>query len=218
LKLLLATRNPGKIAEISSILEQVGIEAISGDDMPEDPPEVVEDGQTFEENASKKALAAARWADMPALADDSGLVVPAIGGEPGVRSSRYAGDEGNMEANMDLLLEKLADVPESERLAHFICLLVLASPDGRTWQTGGRVDGLITYERMGEGGFGYDPIFFYIPADRTFAQMGIEEKNKVSHRFRAVRAFTEKWPEIEKELMRGLGDVGKKADVEENGV
>jgi len=200
MRILLATRNQGKIREIGSILGHLDIEVVSFDDLPGDPPEVVEDGQTFAENALKKALTAARWADMPALADDSGLVVPALGGEPGVRSSRYAGDEGNMEANMDLLLEKMADIPEAERLAHFVCVLVLASPDGRTWQAGGRVDGLITYERMGAGGFGYDPVFFYIPADKTFAQMGIEEKNKVSHRFRAVKDFAEKWPVIEKEL------------------
>jgi XTP/dITP diphosphohydrolase len=201
MKILLATRNSGKIAEIGSILQQRGIEVLSFDDLPGDPPEVVEDGETFADNAAKKALTAAQWAAMPALADDSGLVVAALGGEPGVRSSRYAGDEENMDANIDLLLERMADVSESERLAYFICILVLADPAGRTWQVGGRVDGLITFERMGDGGFGYDPVFFYIPADATFAQIGLEEKNKVSHRFRAVRAFVKKWPEIEKELL-----------------
>ena len=200
MKLLLATRNHGKIREIGSILEKQNIEVLSFDDLPDDPPEVVEDGETFVENASKKALTAARWSGMPALADDSGLVVPAIGGEPGVHSSRYAGEEGNMEANMDLLLEKMAGIPESDRLAHFICILILASPDGRTWQTGGRVDGLITFDKRGDGGFGYDPVFFYLPTNRTFAQMGIDEKNKVSHRFRAVQNFAGMWPEIEKEL------------------
>jgi len=132
---------------------------------------------------------------MPALADDSGLVVPALGGEPGVRSSRYAGMEGNSEANMFLLLEKMKDMPEKERLAHFICILVLAAPDGRTWQAGGRVDGLITYEKRGKGGFGYDPLFFYFPADKTFAEMVSEEKNAVSHRQRALEAFAKMWEE-----------------------
>ena len=200
MKILLATKNKGKIAEIGSILGKLGIEVISLGEMPGDSPEVVEDGETFADNAAKKALSAARWAQMPALADDSGLVVPALGGEPGVLSSRYAGDEGNMEANMALLLERMSGLPESERLAYFICILTFAVPDGRTWQVGGRVDGLISFEKRGEEGFGYDPIFFYIPADRTFAQMGIEEKNKVSHRSRALRAFAEKWTEIEKEL------------------
>jgi len=200
MKILLATRNPGKIREISSILDQLDIEVVSFSDFPDDPPEVVEDGDSFVRNAAKKALTAARWAEMPALADDSGLVVPALGGEPGVRSSRYAGDEGNMEANINLLLGKMAHLPETERLAYFICVLVLAAPDGRTWQASGRVDGLIAFQRRGEGGFGYDPVFFYLPADMTFAQMGLTEKNKVSHRYRALRDFTGKWPGIEKEL------------------
>ena len=125
-----------------------------------------------------------------------------------------------MEANMDLLLQKMARIPENDRLAHFICILILAAPDGRTWQAGGRVDGLITFERRGERGFGYDPVFYYIPAGRTFAQMTLEEKNRVSHRSRAALAFVEMWPEIERELARrrgertdagtrGRGDVGK---------
>ncbi len=204
MKILLATHNPGKIAEIGSILEQLGIGVVSFADLPGEAPEVIENGGSFSENAEKKALAAARWAKMPALADDSGLVVPALGEEPGVRSSRYAGEEGDMKANMDLLLAKMVDIPETDRLAYFICYLVLAAPDGRTWGGGGRVDGLITFEKRGEGGFGYDPVFFYMPADMTFAQMGPEEKNKVSHRFRALAAFAKRWPEIEKELEETL--------------
>jgi len=200
MKLLLATHNPGKIAEIGSILENLGIQFVPFADLPGEAPEVIEDGETFVQNAKKKALTAARWGGMPALADDSGLVVPALDGEPGVRSARYAGEEGDMEVNMDLLLGKMADIPEADRLAHFVCVLVLATPDGRTWEADGRVDGLITFERQGEGGFGYDPVFFYLPEDRTFARMGLEEKNKVSHRFRALAAFAEKWPGIEKEL------------------
>jgi XTP/dITP diphosphohydrolase len=199
-KLLLATKNPGKIIEMRLILERLGIGVLSFDDLPEEAPEVVEDGETFLENARKKALEAAKWANMPALADDSGLVVPALGGEPGVRSSRYAGEEGNMVANMDLLLRKMIDIPETDRLAHFVCVLALAAPDGRTWEAGGRVDGLITFDKRGGGGFGYDPVFFYMPADMTFAQMGPEEKNKVSHRSRALAAFAKQWVKIEKEL------------------
>jgi XTP/dITP diphosphohydrolase len=200
MKLLLATKNPGKTAEITSILDDLGIEILSLDDIPGDPPDVVEDGDTFEANARQKALEAARWSGMPALADDSGLVVPALGGEPGVHSSRYAGEEGDSEANMALLLEKLAEVPETERLAHFVCIVAVAAPDGRTWQAGGRVDGLITFEKRGEGGFGYDPVFFYIPADRTFAEMDLEDKNIVSHRYRALEAFRKMWPQIRGEL------------------
>lgn len=200
MKIVLATANQGKIAEIKTILSDVGIEVVSPEDVEGDFPEIVEDGDTFAANAQKKALAVAKWAGMPALADDSGLVVPVLGGEPGVHSSRYAGEEGNSEANMALLLEKMKDVPDTDRLAHFVCVLVLAAPDGRTWQTGGRVDGLITREKMGEGGFGYDPVFYYIPAGRTFAQMDLAGKNKVSHRHRALEEFGKRWEEIKAQL------------------
>ena len=200
MKILLATQNSGKVAEIKSILKALDVEVVSLDDVPGDPPDVIEDGDTFEANAKKKALAVAKWAEMPALADDSGLVVPALGGDPGVHSSRYAGEDGNSEANMTLLLERMEEIPEVERLAYFVCILVLAVPDGRTWQTGGRVDGLITFEKIGDGGFGYDPIFFYIPADKTFAQMGPEEKNRFSHRHRALEAFGKMWNSIRQEL------------------
>ena len=200
MKIILATQNSGKVAEIKAILKALDVEVVSLDDVPGDSPDVIEDGDTFEANAKKKALAVARWAGMPALADDSGLVVPALGGDPGVHSSRYAGEDGNSEANMALLLERMKEVPEAERLAYFVCALVLASPDGRTWQTGGRVDGLITFEKIGDGGFGYDPIFFYIPADKTFAQMGPEEKNRFSHRHRALEAFGKMWNGIRQEL------------------
>jgi XTP/dITP diphosphohydrolase len=200
MRILLATSNTGKIAEIRTMLQPLGVEALSYDDMPGDPPDIIEDGETFAENAEKKAIAAAKWAKMPALADDSGLVVPALGGEPGVHSSRYAGEEGDSEANMALLLEKMAQVPDMERLAYFVCILVLAAPDGRTWQAGGRVDGLINYEKRGRGGFGYDPLFFYIPADKTFAEMTSPEKNEVSHRHRALENLAAMWPEIRGEL------------------
>ena len=200
MKIILATQNAGKIAEISAILGELGIEIVSPADLEGTLPDVMEDGDTFEANAQKKALAVAKWAGMPALADDSGLVVPVLGGDPGVHSSRYAGEGGNSEANMALLLERMKEVPEAERLAYFVCALVLASPDGRTWQTGGRVDGLITFEKRGDGGFGYDPIFFYIPADKTFAQMGPEEKNRFSHRHRALEAFGKMWNGIRQEL------------------
>ena len=200
MKIVLATSNPDKVAEISIILNDLDIEIVSPNDIEGKFPEVVEDGGTFEANAQKKALAVARWAGMPALADDSGLVVPVLGGDPGVHSSRYAGGDGNNEANMALLLERMKAVPEAERLAYFVCVLALGTPDGRYWQTGGRVDGLITFEKIGDGGFGYDPIFFYMPADKTFGQMGAEEKNRVSHRHRALEAFGKMFPTIKGEL------------------
>ncbi len=200
MKLVLATKNKGKIAEMKAILSQASVEVLSLDDLPGNPPDVLEDGATFTENARKKALAIARWSGLPALADDSGLVVDALGGDPGIHSSRYAGKEGDMEANMDLLLKKMAGVPDEKRAAHFISVISLAGPAGRTWETEGRVHGTITHVRAGEGGFGYDPVFFYPPAGMTFARVGIEEKNRVSHRSEALLKMGKLLPVIEKEL------------------
>jgi len=200
MKIVLATRNQGKINEIRSILGRPGLEILSLDDLPGNSPEVLEDGETFVENARKKALVIAQWAGLPALADDSGLVVDALDGHPGVHSSRYAGKDGDMEANMDLLLLRMNDVPDEKRAAHFTSVISLAIPDGRTWETEGRVDGMITRDRIGEGGFGYDPVFFYPPAEMTFAQMGTEGKNRVSHRSEALEKMAELLPIIEKEL------------------
>lgn len=200
MKLILATNNPGKIAEIRSMLKRGGTEILTLDDLPGDPPDVVEDGDTFEENARKKALTIAQWAGMPALADDSGLVVDALGGEPGVHSSRYAGDEGDMDANMDLLLSRLAEFPNEIRRAHFACVLCIAAPDGRTWEVNARVDGMIAMEKKGDYGFGYDPLFFYPQAAMTFAQMPPIIKNTVSHRFKALKELVAKLPTIQKEL------------------
>jgi XTP/dITP diphosphohydrolase len=203
MKIVLATNNQGKVSEIRAILEKHKVEVMSLQDIPGTPPEVVEDADTFAGNALKKASAVAQWAGMPALADDSGLVVQALGGDPGVHSSRYAGEDGNSEANMALLLERMDGVPESDRLAHFACVIVLASPDGRHWESAGRVDGLITFEKRGSGGFGYDPVFFYIPAYKTFAQMDPGEKNKISHRGRALEVLGKNWQQIETQLAAG---------------
>jgi len=200
MKLVLATSNKGKIAEMKAILARPGIEVLSLDDLPGEAPDVVEDGDTFIENARKKALAIAQWSGLPAMSDDSGLVVGALEGDPGVHSSRYAGKEGDMEANMDLLLLNMKHVPDEKRPAYFISVISLAHPDGRTWETEGNVHGVITRERMGDGGFGYDPVFFYPPTGLTFAQMGVEGKNKVSHRSEALGKMADLLPAIEKEL------------------
>ena len=200
MKIVLATSNSGKIAEIKAILDKFSVEVLSLEDIPGTPPDIVEDADTFAGNALKKAAAIAEWSGMPALADDSGLAVQALGGEPGVHSARYAGEEGNSDANMAMLLEKLEGIPEPERLAHFACVMVLAAPDGRSWESAGRVDGLIAFEKRGTGGFGYDPVFFYIPADMTFAEMPPGEKNLVSHRFRALEVLAKKWGGIQVQL------------------
>jgi XTP/dITP diphosphohydrolase len=200
MKLVLATKNKGKIEEMKAILSRPGIEILSLDDILGQAPDVVEDGDTFIENARKKALAIAQWSGLPAMSDDSGLVVDALDGDPGVHSSRYAGKEGDMEANMDLLLLKMKDVSDEKRAAYFISVISLAHPDGRTWETEGNVHGAITRERAGDGGFGYDPVFFYPPTGMTFALMGVEGKNRVSHRSEALSKMAELLPGIEKEL------------------
>ncbi|NOY86303.1 MAG: XTP/dITP diphosphatase [Deltaproteobacteria bacterium] len=194
MKLVIASRNEGKIAEIRAMLAGTGLDILSLDDFPGRPPEVVEDGDTFTANARKKALAVAAWSGVFALADDSGLVVDALDGRPGVQSARFAGEDGNTEANNALLLDMMKGVPEGSRTAHFQCVMSLAAPDGRTWETDGRVDGEITGGMAGAGGFGYDPLFFYPPAGKTFAEMDPGEKNSVSHRAAALRKMAKLIP------------------------
>ena len=200
MKILLATNNQNKIKEIRDILERPGLEIFPLDHLEGEPPKIVEDGKTFLANARKKALAIAEWAGMLALADDSGLIVDALGGEPGVISSRYSGKEGDSIANNALLLERMEDVPDKERTARFLCVICLALPGARTWEADGTVEGMITRKKQGSGGFGYDPVFFYKPAGMTFAQMEPEEKNTVSHRARAITAMAKRIPDIEEEL------------------
>ncbi len=200
MKILLATKNQSKIKEIRDILERPGLEVFPLDYLEGEPPEVIEDGKTFLANARKKALAIAEWSGMPALADDSGLIVDALGGEPGIRSSRYAGTDGDSAANNTLLLKRMEDVPDEKRTARFLCVICLAMPGGRTWETDGTVEGRITREKQGAGGFGYDPVFFYEPAGMTFGRMGPDEKNAVSHRARAITAMARRIPDIEENL------------------
>jgi len=200
MKIIFATNNQNKIKEIREILERPGIEVFPLDHIEGQPPQIVEDGKTFLANARKKALAIAEWAGMPALADDSGLIVDALGGEPGVVSSRYAGIEGDSVTNNNLLLERMEKVPDGQRTARFLCVICLATPGGRTWETDGTVEGWITREKRGTGGFGYDPIFLYKPAGMTFAQMGSREKNTVSHRARAITAMAKRITDIQEEL------------------
>ena len=197
MKLVIASRNSGKIAEIRNILAGTGVKILSLDDFPGHPPVVIEDGDTFAANARQKALAVAAWAGAFALADDSGLVVDALDGRPGVQSARFAGEDGNTAANNALLLELMEGVPAGRRTAHFMCVMSLAAPDGRTWETEGRVDGEITAGMAGEGGFGYDPLFFFPPAEKTFAEMAPGEKNSVSHRAAALKNMAELIPTID---------------------
>ena len=192
-KLLLATGNPNKRREIEPLVRPLGIAVVTLADVG-DIGEVVEDGDTFEANACKKALYGAAKTGLWCLADDSGLEVDALDGAPGVYSARYAGEDADDEANNRKLLDALADVPEDERAARFRCAIALAAPEGGggacvVFTTEGAVEGRILREERGANGFGYDPLFFHPPSGVAFAELSMEEKSKVSHRGKALAAF-----------------------------
>ena len=197
--LIIASRNKGKTAEIRELLSGFPITIKNLDDFGP-IPEVEEDGQTFDENAYKKASFAARVLGHPALADDSGLVVEALGGAPGVLSSRYAGPDATNEQRFRKLLREMEGI--RNRKAAFECVISLAVPTGPALTYEGRCEGLIAESPVGTNGFGYDPIFFYPPFKKTFAQLTREEKNRVSHRGKALEEFKNefdsviKWTEI----------------------
>jgi len=195
IRLTLATGNAHKVDEIRALL--AGCDVLL-DHLGEltDPPELVEPHETFAENALAKALTVARHTGGLALADDSGLMVDALDGAPGVMSARYAGEGATGEQLIAKLLDELAGVPAEERTARFACVLSLADPEGEVGQWEGVVEGLIALEPAGDGGFGYDPVFYYPPARITFAQMTPTNKNAVSHRGRALRAFAADLPAI----------------------
>jgi XTP/dITP diphosphohydrolase len=191
--LILATGNRNKVAELKALLRGLPYTIkIIGDYPGLVMPE--EDQETFAGNAAKKAEAVSLFSGQMALADDSGLQVDALGGRPGVYSARYAGEEGNYEANNLLLLQELSGLPPAQRKARFVCAIALAVPGDRTYLIEESCPGRIAEELTGKGGFGYDPLFIYEPAGRTFAEMSAVEKNAVSHRGRAlikVRALLE---------------------------
>lgn len=182
---VLATRNAHKVAELRAMLRPVGarLESLDGRD---DVPEVTEDGDTFEANARKKAREVCRATGQPALADDSGLSVDALGGEPGVHSARYAGADADDAANRAKLLERLAGLPARERTARFVCVLALALPGGLEMVAAGECRGTLLDEERGTAGFGYDPLFVPEGGQRTFAEMTAREKAESSHRGRAI--------------------------------
>lgn len=190
-KILVATNNKNKIKEIAKILEGTKIEPVSLAELEERPPDVVEDGATFEENAEKKAREMANMFNMLTMADDSGICVDALDGGPGVLSARY-GPEGLDDRSRYLhLLEEIKGVPDHNRQARFVCVICLAEPNGQALFFRGECEGIITREPQGEGGFGYDPIFYHEPSKKTFGQMSQEEKNKVSHRAEALKKLKE---------------------------
>ena len=194
---MVATRNPGKVAELRELLADAGVEVISLEEAGVGPDvELPEPGRSFAENAAAKALAAARLAGLPALADDSGLCVEALGGRPGVMSARYGGEGLSDAERNQLLLRELEGVPSHRRAAQFVCVVALAFPDGQVHLFEGRCRGFIAEAPRGCGGFGYDPVFYYPPAGMTFAEMSREEKNRVSHRGRALARLKRELPRI----------------------
>ncbi len=192
--LVIATRNKGKTAEIRELLDGYPIRIRNLDDFGP-IPEIVEDGQTFEENAYKKASFAARILGYPALADDSGLCVEALNGAPGVLSARYLGEHATDKERYTKLLEEMKG--KSERRAAFECVVSVAVPTGQALTYPARCEGVIAETPSGDGGFGYDPIFFYPPLNKTFSEMNSDEKNSVSHR---GKAFAEIRAEFDKIL------------------
>jgi len=187
-EIVLATRNKGKVKELAGLLEGLVGNVVSLDDLVS-PPEVVEDADTFRGNALKKARAIAEYSGKPALADDSGLVVDALGGRPGVRSARYAGEEATDGDNIEKLLIELGE--ETNRSAKFICVLALVYPDGTEIIAEGECPGEILDKPRGEGGFGYDPVFYLPDRMKTMAEVKPQIKNEISHRARAVHNLIE---------------------------
>jgi XTP/dITP diphosphohydrolase len=192
--ILVATTNPGKIAELRAMLG-VDLQWLSLADFGE-VPDIIEDGATFAENARKKALGYAEATGMWTIADDSGLVVDALDGAPGVKSARFSGDkteyaDGTLidHRNITKVLELLEGVPQEQRIARFVCRLCLASPEEVLIETEGTLEGRITDREIGTNGFGYDPIFFVPHLNKTVAQLTRQEKNTISHRGNAIRKF-----------------------------
>lgn len=181
--LVIATRNKNKLREFKEIFKDLPLEIRSLDDFGP-IPEAIEDGDSFDENAYKKAIHTAKVLGLPAIADDSGLVVEALGGEPGVYSARYAGEKATDEENCTKLLSALQG--KTNRRAYFQCVLSIAVPSGPALTYEGKCEGTIIDEKRGNNGFGYDPIFYFAEFDKTFAELTMEQKNRVSHRGKAL--------------------------------
>lgn len=189
MKFILATHNPGKLREMAAILSQYGVEVVSPADVGI-TVDVEETGTTFAENAMLKAKVICAAADLPAIADDSGLCVDALNGGPGVYSARYGGEGLDDKGRYTLLLQNMRG--QTTRAAHFACAIACAFPNGDELTAEGRCDGTIAFAPMGEGGFGYDPVFFVPEKAKTFGQLTAEEKSAISHRGKALKAFSEK--------------------------
>ena len=195
MKVVLASKNKHKLVEISKITQQFDIELILQSELGIDI-DVEETGTTFEENSLLKAKAVMEATGLPALADDSGIAVDALGGEPGVYSARYGFDESLDDwGRLELLLKNTEHVPDGQRQAQFVCVITMVTPNGKVIQARGEIHGELLREPRGENGFGYDPIFYYPPAGKSTAEMSPEDKNQVSHRGHALKLFYEKLKE-----------------------
>lgn len=192
MKLVLASKNPHKLAEISKITEKFGFELVLQSELGVDI-DVEENGTTFEENSLIKAKAVMEATGLPALADDSGIAVEALNGEPGIYSARYGFDPSLDDwGRLLLLLKNMEQVPEGSRQARFVCVITMVTPDGQMIQARGEAHGELLRQAVGTGGFGYDPIFYYPPLGKTFAELSPDEKNQVSHRAEALKRFNKK--------------------------
>ena len=195
MKIVLASKNPHKLVEISKITEKFGFELVLQSQLGLDL-DVEETGTTFEENSYQKAYAVMKATGLPALADDSGIAVDALNGEPGVYSARYGGDPTMSDWDrLELLLKNTENVPDGQRQAQFVCVITFVTPEGQVIQARGEIHGELLREARGENGFGYDPIFYYPPFGKTTAEISAEEKHQVSHRGKALRVFYEKLKE-----------------------
>jgi XTP/dITP diphosphohydrolase len=199
-ELVLATRNRHKGEELAALLGDLGIRIRTLDEFP-DAPEVVEDGDTCEANAIKKARAIAEFTGLPAIADDTGLEVDALGGRPGVYAARYAGEDATYEDNCLKLLRELAGVPREQRAARFLTVAAIALPSDGVRVTQGTLDGMIAEEVRGALGFGYDPVFLIPELGKTLAQLSADQKNKISHRAKAFIQAKDLLREMEFEIL-----------------
>ena len=195
MKVVLASKNKHKLEEISKITEKFDMELVLESELGVDI-DVEETGSTFEENSFLKAEAVMKATGLPALADDSGIAVDALNGEPGIYSARYGFDESlDDRGRLNLLLKNTENVPDDKRQAKFVCVITLVTPQGQTIQARGEVHGMLLRAPAGENGFGYDPTFYYPPFGKSLAQVSPEEKNRVSHRANALKVFYEKLKE-----------------------
>ena len=196
MKIILATKNKGKIKDFEKLTDKMDIEVLSILDNI-DFPDVVEDGKTFEENSAKKALEIAKYTGIVTVSDDSGLCVDILNGEPGIYSARYSGEDGNDEKNIEKLLKNLSNVEKNDRKAHFVSVVSIAFPDGTVKSFTGETQGEILFEKEGNNGFGYDPVFYSYDLEKSFGVATIEEKKSVSHRGRAFE-------KLKKEILEKL--------------